>query len=181
VALGAAAGGHEDAIGAQGLVAFEVDEEAIVGGFDLLDGGAGKEFDISAAGGVHQAVDDGFGGVAEGEHTAIGFGFELDAFAQVPVDGVLGLKPCECASEGFATTGIVLDEDGGFEAGVGDVAAASARDADLGEGGASGFDEGDLGTIAGGFDGPKESCGSTTDDYDLHLMHNTSPRADVRL
>jgi hypothetical protein len=34
-----------------------------------------------------------------------------------------------------------------------------------------------LGSGAGGFYGPKESCGSTADDYDLHLMHKISPRA----
>ena len=89
--LGAAAGGDDDPVES---LAVEV-KSAAVQRLDGLDGGLHPDVDAGRAGLAEQAIDDGLGGVGDGEHAAVVFGLERDAAFGEPVDGVLGAEGAE--------------------------------------------------------------------------------------
>ncbi len=101
--------------------------------------------DAGGAGFAQQAIDDGLRGVGAGEHAAVGFGLEGHAAGLEPGDGVTRPEAMERGDESFAAAGIAGAEFAGIEAGVGDVAAAAAGDADLGEELGAGLEKEDFG------------------------------------
>jgi hypothetical protein len=85
------------------------------------------------------------------------------------------LEAGEGSAQGFAATGVMLDEEGGVEAGVGDIAAATTGDPDFGQGFASGFKDGDLGHWASGFssgDRAHKSGGPAANDNNFHRFRD---------
>ncbi len=171
VPLGAAAGGEEEAIAAHHFSRPKLHFKLWCVSFNALNSGysgAGFDADACVGGGKLEGIDDGGGVVGGGEHAAVSFGFEGDAAIVEPADGVAGLEAGEGASEGFAAAGVVLNQFAGVEAAVGDVAAATAGDADFGEDLLGGFEDGDaeVGVGFGDRDRAKEP-GSTAanDDY----------------
>ena len=75
----------------------------------------------------------------------------------------------------------MLNQVFGIEAGVGNVAASTAGDADFVEGMAAGFKKGDaeVGVMLGGGDGTKEAGGPTANDKDVgHGVRGVAGRWD---
>ena len=76
----------------------------------------------------------------------------------------------ECAEEFASASWVFLYQLGRFEAGVGDVTAATTGDADLGEQVRSRFEEGDFAGLAEGLragDRREEAGGSSDEDGDV--------------
>jgi hypothetical protein len=97
----------------------------------------------SAGGGGHQAVDNCCGVIGDREHASIFFGFRGHATPSEPFNRVAGLESVEGPEQLASAARVFLHQFGRLEAGVRDVAASAARDADLGEQVRSGFEEGD--------------------------------------
>ena len=116
-------------------------------GLALFDGGTdgGGEADAhaSAGGGGHQAVDNRGGVIGGREHASIFLGLRGHASRREPFDGVAGLEAMEGPEKFAAAAGVFFHQFGWLEARVGDVAAAAARDADLGEQMRGRFEKGD--------------------------------------
>ena len=171
VALGAAAGGEEEAIAVHDFPISQLHFEFRGFGFNLANGGnSGAGFDANACVrcGELEAIDDGGGVVGGGKHATVGFGLEGHAAIVEPADGVAGLEAGEGAAESFAAARVVLNQFVGVEAAVGDVAASTTGDADFSEDLLGGFEDGDAAGGVGLGDGDrakKSSCTAADDDY----------------
>ena len=163
------AGGDDDAV--ELLIGAIAERQAK--SLTLFDGGTdgGGEADAhaSAGGGGHQAVDDRRGVIGRREHASVFFGLRGHAASREPLDRVARLKAMERAEQLTAAAGIFLHQLGRLEAGVRDVAAPAARDADLGEEMGGRFEERDrtiLTQLLGAGDRREEAGGSSAEDGD---------------
>ena len=94
--------------------------------------------------GGHEAVDDGRRTVGDWEHPAVLLLFQLDAAGPEPCDRVPRTEPAQGANELPRAAWVVLGHFSGVKARMGDIAAAPARDAHLGEKVRGGLVEGHL-------------------------------------
>jgi hypothetical protein len=121
--------------------------------------------------GGEQAVHDGLRGVGDGKHAAIRLGLERDAACGEPFHRVARGKSLERAEQGAFAARIARGEFARLEAGVGDVAAATAGDADFVEAARGFFEDGHARTGFGGGDGGKESGCAAADHDDNGVVH----------
>lgn len=115
-------GGNEEIFGTVEFSCVGFDFESFGDFSDVFDPAVGAPGDARIAGCVGEAVDDGFGGVCSGEHTAVVFGLELDSVALKPSDGIGWLKSVERADEVFVAAWVIFDELARVVAVVSDVA-----------------------------------------------------------
>ena len=142
----ASAGGPKKAIALHDGFVREVQNEAPRGG--NMDGGDpcfGEDFDSSLTSGGGEAVDDGLGGVGDGEYSAVVFGFKEDIASLEPVDGFGGTEAGEGSDEGASAAWIAGGKFAWIEARVGDIAPSAAGDPDFGKKVGSFFEKDDLG------------------------------------
>src|SRR4051812_1151280 len=82
---------------------------------------------------VHKAIDDCLRGISYGKHSAVSLGLQLYSALFEPVDGVSWGEPVERRDERALAAGITLTHRARIKTGVGNVAASTARDANLGQ------------------------------------------------
>ena len=158
----------EQAVAVQGRAIVEGDGEAAVV-TALCGGGAAfhAQTCAGASGGGEHGVDDGAGGVGDGEHAAVVLGLEDDAVGGAPIDRVTDVPAAEGAAQFAAAARIAQYEFARVLAGVGDVAAAAARDLDLGQRLGALLEHGDARAGLGGVDGGEDARGAAADDHHL--------------
>ncbi len=110
VALGIAACGQQEAIGLELVARLQVNRKLGFLVAHCFHHCPRPDFDVGACCRLNQAVHNRLRCVGAGEHPSIGFGFEVHPLSGKPLDGVLGLKPGKGSAQGFAASGIVLDE-----------------------------------------------------------------------
>lgn len=126
-------GGNEHLRGAQDGAIVEMDG---IGVRKLLQSShlaTSADLDAVFVGRIGEAVHDGFGEVGGGEHAPVSLGLELDPTTLKPGDGVGGIEAVEGAVQALVAAGIVLHQFAWVGAVMGDIAASSAGDTDLGE------------------------------------------------
>ena len=100
---------------------------------ERVDARAEPYVDTPGAGCGLEAFDDGLGLVGGRKHATVGLGLERNTAVLKPADGVGRLEAREGSQQGPGAARVAVRERAGFEAGVWDVTAAAARDADLGK------------------------------------------------
>ena len=176
----AAASGPQKAVGFKSVAIGEVDgKPAVRLAFDRVEAGLQADGDTGIARGVHQANNDGFGGIGNRQHATVGLSFEVHPAQAEPFDRFTWAEPGEWTDERAAASRVALGEFAGIEAGVGDIATPTARDADLREDMAGFFQNGHAGAgiDLGGSDGSEKACCTTTDNNDSQrIVHRRTFR-----
>lgn len=101
------------------------------------------------------------------KHSPVCLGFELDVSSIKPLNRILCLKLTKGTPQGFATSGIVLHENGWVKTSVGDVAASATRHENFCERLTTRFEQGDISRTIGlgtGDRAKKTSRSPTNDD-----------------
>jgi hypothetical protein len=94
----------------------------------------GAQLHAGVRGGAQKAVNNCLRGIGDGEHAAIALGFEFHAAGFEPGDGVARLENFVRGQQGPPAARIAGGQFARVEAGMGDVAAAPAGNADFGRG-----------------------------------------------
>lgn len=160
--------GHEDVARRQRGAVAQRDGEVGPVAREGDDARARAEADAGAARGAQQGVDDGGGGVRDGEDLARRLDFQGDALRLEEGDDVRGGEAGQQRREQARAARVVRGEEGGrvpVERG-GDVAAAAAAQADLVEGGGRGLEDGYRGRGEAGQRDGGEETGRAAADYD---------------
>ena len=167
----ATAGGEEQTIANELLIANG--KFKLAGGIfhHGLDGAVEAYAHAGGLGGVDEAVHDGLGGIGDGEHPAVGFGFKFHAPRLEPGNGVARGEFLERREQCFAAARIADDEFAGLEAGMGDVATAAAGDADFVQHARGFFEQDDPAPLLRRRDGGEESRRAAADHNDLPRIH----------
>jgi len=92
----------------------------------LLNTTMGDEVHARILGSMNETIDDGLRGVCNGEHASIVLGFEFYPASFKPFDGMSGLEGLKRTQQGCPASRVMVAQLGWIEAGMSDIATASA-------------------------------------------------------